>query len=530
MPAYSIPQTPPINLLIEAIKYQQVGLTPIPIAGKVPLVKWGEYQHRQPTLAELGRWFDDFTPTGIALVTGSASGLVCIDEDDVGALQRAGVHLPPTPTERTPRGGLHRWYRHPGAGARVESRANVIPGVDIKGDGGYAVVAPSAGYAWIDGLSPHDLDFAPLPGWVPVKHTYIRMGQEQYCSYPNAPTASPMGAHKEDSPRSGLPGLTARPTPKIDDEKIQKTIAATLSSRQFDELACIPEVALAVIRLCGAKVDRLGKAFYCPIPGHQEQPYKKTPSAALWQENGDRPVVLIDFHERSQIPSDDDKPGDTAPRKVWPLVDVYAACKSGRGRQLKRGERAVWWLRCLAELGLIEPPAMAAPRLPEEAPEEAQAVYEGFQLLLSLRAHYDPGQTSAPFSYRFADRWCGISWRQVEAGMTWLRCEGYLKSVDSITVGGRQCNLYAIGRVAANDDEKTDNIQLPAMPTNPDALRCAEDSADLHQMQKAHGDGIASGPSPRRVSVVFSSNGGDHHEAKSLGKDKSQDRGDKNPD
>jgi len=201
-------------------------------------------------------------------------------------------------------------------------------------------------------------------------------------------------------------------------------------------------------------------------------------------------VVLVDFHERRQIPSEHDKPGDTEARFMWPLVDVYAACKSGRGRPLSKGERATWWLRCLAELGLIDPPAMAAPRLPEEAPEEAQAVYEGFQLLLSLRAHYDAHQISAPFSYRFADRWCGVSWRQVEAGMTWLRKEGYLQVVDSITVGARQCNLYAIGQVrrAKNDDDTKgiDDLHLSQVQASGDRLRGQERTC-LHQVQEAHG-------------------------------------------
>lgn len=489
LPALSIPLETPINLLFGAIKYQQAGLTPIPVAGKTALVKWGEYQHRQPTLAELGRWFDDHKPTGIALVTGAASGLVCIDEDRPGALARAGVHLPPTPTERTPRGGYHRWYLHPGPGVHIASTTNTLPGVDIRGDGGYAVVAPSEGYEWIDGLSPDDVDFAPLPAWVPVKHTYKRMGQEQYCSYPNAPTASPMGAYKDDSSHSGRPGLTARPTSALDLDTIKIIAGDKLSSRQFDKLACLPEVALAVMRLCGAEVDRLGKAFYCPIPGHQEQPYRKTPSAALWQENPNRPVVLVDFHERRQIPSDHDKPGDTDARFMWPLVDVYAACKSGRGRPLSKGERATWWLRCLAELGLIDPPAMAAPRLPGDAPEEAQAVYEGFQLLLSLRAHYDSRQKAAPFSYRFADRWCGVSWRQVEAGMQWLTKRGFLRVVERIEIGARQCNLYAIGQVrrAKDDDTKgIDEVDLSQVQASGDRLR-GQERASLQQVQEAHG-------------------------------------------
>ena len=83
--------------------------------------------------------------------------------------------------------------------------------------------------------------------------------------------------------------------------------------------------------------------------------------------------------------------------------------------------------------------------------------------------------------------------------MTWLRCEGYLKSVDSITVGGRQCNLYAIGQVRrVKGGDESDGLHMPQVSASSDDIR-GQDSAGLHQVQKAHGqdqgqDGITPPP------------------------------------
>ena len=82
------------------------------------------------------------------------------------------------------------------------------------------------------------------------------------------------------------------------------------------------------------EVTRIGKAFCCPLPGHEE----RKPSAALWQRPGE-PIMLIDFHMRPQQPDsaeyaaanpDIDQEAVTAPQMHWMLPDVYAACKTGK--------------------------------------------------------------------------------------------------------------------------------------------------------------------------------------------------------
>jgi len=47
--------------------------------------------------------------------------------------------------QRTPSGGMHvLFFAWPGQ--RVRSRTGLLPGVDVKGDHGYVIVAPTPGY------------------------------------------------------------------------------------------------------------------------------------------------------------------------------------------------------------------------------------------------------------------------------------------------------------------------------------------------------------------------------------------------
>lgn len=89
------------------------------------------------------------------MATGARSGLVVIDvdparggEESLARLQSLMGSLPRTLTARTGGGGLHLYYRHPGVelcntAGRLPGVAEELPGVDLRGDGGYVVAAPS---------------------------------------------------------------------------------------------------------------------------------------------------------------------------------------------------------------------------------------------------------------------------------------------------------------------------------------------------------------------------------------------------
>lgn len=99
----------------------------------------------------------------LAVRTGIPSGLVVVDVDpDAGGMDslseliRGGL-TPPTRYVVTGSGGLHLYYRHPGPQARIPiSASKLAPGIDIRADGGLAVLPPSIHpatgrpYRWAD--------------------------------------------------------------------------------------------------------------------------------------------------------------------------------------------------------------------------------------------------------------------------------------------------------------------------------------------------------------------------------------------
>jgi hypothetical protein len=112
-------------------------------------------------------------PRGLLAVrTGAASGTVVIDVDAGGipAMRRmiADGLLPRTLAQRTG-SGYHLTYAHPGVRI-VSGSGKGGPGIDVKSDDAYIVVAPSIHprtgrpYRW---LGPITQELAPLPGyWV----------------------------------------------------------------------------------------------------------------------------------------------------------------------------------------------------------------------------------------------------------------------------------------------------------------------------------------------------------------------------
>ena len=98
-------------------------------------------------LAQLEAWAKD-SGCNWGMATGSASGVVVIDEDgEEGRRSRAdlkqqGHTFPPTLTVITGRsaGGKHRFYKMPTGVEFVTSRLGKIgPHIDVRGSGGYVV-------------------------------------------------------------------------------------------------------------------------------------------------------------------------------------------------------------------------------------------------------------------------------------------------------------------------------------------------------------------------------------------------------
>jgi hypothetical protein len=137
-------------------------------------------------------WWSHDMAANIGVATGSVNRLAVIDldvkrgQDGPGAFRDflAGPPQCPdtglimsAPSVRTPSGGLHYWLRT-AEGEAVPGRDGILPGVDVKGDGGLIVSAPS-----MIPVIPHDRS-GGTTGEVPVPYA-----QESGCPHavPGAP-------------------------------------------------------------------------------------------------------------------------------------------------------------------------------------------------------------------------------------------------------------------------------------------------------------------------------------------------------
>lgn len=158
-----------MTTLTAALEYLALGWSVIPCEanGKKALVEWTDFQKVRPTEKQIKEWWSQYPNANIAVITGSISSLVCVDVDTYkggspDGLPYSGVRA------RSARGGLHFFYKYPENTERVKTYANAETHIDVRGDGGYVVIAPST----IDGKAYEFLEFDGLqglgtaPGWV----------------------------------------------------------------------------------------------------------------------------------------------------------------------------------------------------------------------------------------------------------------------------------------------------------------------------------------------------------------------------
>jgi hypothetical protein len=124
---------------------------------------WSMFQERQPILEELHAWFVTGGANAIAILGGRVSGnLEILDFDAPEILKpwEALVHahdpdlLSYLPLVQTPSGGWHVYYRAPEIAGNQKLAVVPMPGksrrvktlIETRGEGGYALAPPSAGY------------------------------------------------------------------------------------------------------------------------------------------------------------------------------------------------------------------------------------------------------------------------------------------------------------------------------------------------------------------------------------------------
>ena len=118
--------------------------------GKAPLTRNG-FKDASSNVEDIEAWWDTYPGANIGLVTGRDNNLVVIDVDvKNGAKGREsslslfanGIKFD-TKIVGTPSEGWHYYYQYPGNIDSLKSRVNVLPGIDVRADGGY-VLAPGS--------------------------------------------------------------------------------------------------------------------------------------------------------------------------------------------------------------------------------------------------------------------------------------------------------------------------------------------------------------------------------------------------
>lgn len=144
-------------------------IIPVRPGDKVPHIKdWVNQASRDS--AQIRRWFMRWPGAWIGVVCGADSAWIVIDldrhaggADGLAAwrqLEAEAGYATPTLYQDTPSGGRHLIFRHPGFELRNSAGSLLPAGIDVRGDGGYVVVAPTPGYVW------HDAPVADLPDWL----------------------------------------------------------------------------------------------------------------------------------------------------------------------------------------------------------------------------------------------------------------------------------------------------------------------------------------------------------------------------
>ena len=152
---------------------------------KRPLVPWRGLENELISDDQFDGWFGDggefAQHENIGLICGRCSGGAFIIDldlyknpqaqgwwDEMQSMQRSAGDLE-TPCQRTGGGGLQFLFRAPAGWTPPTFKT--AGGVDVRGQGGFAVLAPSRHesgkrYEWLSGQAPWDLEIAEAPRWL----------------------------------------------------------------------------------------------------------------------------------------------------------------------------------------------------------------------------------------------------------------------------------------------------------------------------------------------------------------------------
>ena len=166
-------------MLIPALDYARLEWRVFPIEPKSKHPFAGSHGCKDGTTDPniIGQWSAKHGDCNLGVATGNASGFFVWDVDpSKGGLESLSScedkhgKLPPTVLQLTGGGGFHYLFKMPEDGD-VRNAQEILPGIDIRGTGGYIVVAPSIhpngkAYEWEASSTPFETPIAEAPAWL----------------------------------------------------------------------------------------------------------------------------------------------------------------------------------------------------------------------------------------------------------------------------------------------------------------------------------------------------------------------------
>lgn len=274
----------------------------IPARGKVPLVNWKPFQDRMPTEQEYAEWEQKFANCDWGFVTGPISGILVLDIDgEEGEKSVKDKELPRTWEVKTPH-GRHLYFSYPQSfEGIVTTKAGILNGVDIRGEGGYV-----AFYEW--SVPPYLSGLAPLPEWL------YRLIKEQNQSRPTlVERIKEIAAGSRNQSFASLAGgLRAK---GYEVQAIFELLKPKAKEVQFDEDE-LWAVCSSIGRYEAPKVDGQGESIESFLADRQEVKWICQPFIA------EQSIGIIGGLPES--------------RKSWALIDLAIECARGGGLWLKK--------------------------------------------------------------------------------------------------------------------------------------------------------------------------------------------------
>ncbi|WP_277678790.1 bifunctional DNA primase/polymerase [Gracilibacillus dipsosauri] len=146
--------------------------------GKHPATHKG-FKDATKNSQKIYEWFGQSRKFNIGIATGKVSGFFVVDVDTEIINGQTGIEsleqlidkfgdIPNTVEQITGSGGLHLLFKYREG---INCRTNLLPGIDIRGDGGYIVASPSIHatgrhYEWELSSRPKENEIATAPKWL----------------------------------------------------------------------------------------------------------------------------------------------------------------------------------------------------------------------------------------------------------------------------------------------------------------------------------------------------------------------------